>query len=670
MGDESGTGRLLLCLLGEVRLHDGEEDVCPRSRKARALLAFLATAPTASATRERIADLLWTDRAPEQARGSLRQTVAEVRRCAPSVAMLAADRERLRLETRFFEIDVQEIRRVAADRSAPELARWMGEVRGPFAEGLDGTSPGLDAWLRAERPQQHEAVIAAVLEAVEAMLGSAGAGDLQAIVRGLDQLEPLNEAVARFGMRADAAGRDRASIHRRFRRLEDGLRREFGVDPSDGTKALFARLTTLAGAADGSAEAVAAEPERVAPRQATSPPTIIVASLAADPRGDDAELAAVCTDDIRVALTRLRDLRVIALEAADAGRLEAVCEGAIGIYMLSGRLRRLGGEVRVNLQLGNVQTHVVVWSEQIRIAADRLFDAVDEVVERAAGAVLPSIDRDLRASPIARAEGDGDAASLYTSARLRIKAARSLDAAQDGCRLLERVLELDGRHLGALLLLARMHNTDFWQTIAGHDVRAFRARAEGLCRRAAAIEPSNIDVAVCRAWCHLRQREWAQAESGFRRAQASLPHDPDTTNQCAFGFAHLGDLETADALMQRAFRLNPFPPPDYHADHAVILALAGRAREAEEHFEVSGEQGLQYLAVRLANLERLGDLGARAAAGVRPGFRQDFRAAWRRPHAPGTEDVLGWIEDTMPLRREEHRAFLRSGLAASLSVAP
>ena len=49
-------------------------------RKADALPALLALQPGRPIAREMIADFLWTDRGPEQARHSLRQTLLVLRR--------------------------------------------------------------------------------------------------------------------------------------------------------------------------------------------------------------------------------------------------------------------------------------------------------------------------------------------------------------------------------------------------------------------------------------------------------------------------------------------------------------------------------------------------------------------------------------------------------------
>ena len=49
-------------LLGRFRLTQADREVSLPGRKARAILAYLILAPDHSASREQLADLLWTDR--------------------------------------------------------------------------------------------------------------------------------------------------------------------------------------------------------------------------------------------------------------------------------------------------------------------------------------------------------------------------------------------------------------------------------------------------------------------------------------------------------------------------------------------------------------------------------------------------------------------------------
>ena len=70
-----------LTILGSFSLRDAaDREIAVRSRKNRALLAILALSTNRTTTRERIATLLWGDHGDEQARASLRQSLAVLRK--------------------------------------------------------------------------------------------------------------------------------------------------------------------------------------------------------------------------------------------------------------------------------------------------------------------------------------------------------------------------------------------------------------------------------------------------------------------------------------------------------------------------------------------------------------------------------------------------------------
>jgi DNA-binding SARP family transcriptional activator len=69
-----------LRLLGPLSLAIDGRELYQLPRKADALLALLALQPGRPVARETVADFLWTDRGPEQARHSLRQTLLVLRR--------------------------------------------------------------------------------------------------------------------------------------------------------------------------------------------------------------------------------------------------------------------------------------------------------------------------------------------------------------------------------------------------------------------------------------------------------------------------------------------------------------------------------------------------------------------------------------------------------------
>src|SRR5881227_1168805 len=81
MSDRGGRPELRICVIGAFRVLalDGE-DLTPRGRKARALLAMLGLTPAHRRSRPSLQDKLWSDRGPEQGAASLRQALTEIRR--------------------------------------------------------------------------------------------------------------------------------------------------------------------------------------------------------------------------------------------------------------------------------------------------------------------------------------------------------------------------------------------------------------------------------------------------------------------------------------------------------------------------------------------------------------------------------------------------------------
>lgn len=656
-----------LQLFGRFRLTQAGKDVSLPGRKARAILAYLSLALGLAATREQLSYLMWTDRGADQARASLRQSLKELRELVAIGGALTTTRDEVRLDRTRLTTDLYEVGHAASSLDLVALAGLLDEIRGDLLEDFLDVSPGFDDWLLAERPRQRDLVLAQAVGAVEAN-GLADMKNARSILRSLDRIDPVNEAVVRLGMQLDHDCGDGASLHRRYRQLCDRLEREFGALPSEETRALFHALTSgkpetaRTRAAAATLPATLAEPQRPGGDML---PLVLVAPLQTHGDGGTlASLAQFCADDMRTSISRIRGIQVLAVDGGEAEALVQQSEDALGLYLLSGSIQQVGEAYRVTLQLASGQSRLIIWSDSLRFDSAGA-EMLDTLVAKAAGAMLPAIDHDLEAKLRQSSEELECDGAMYTRARLLIRTAGHLEAVREGVRLLEALLERDPQHLGARLLLIRMYNTDFWQQVCGHDVRHFRELSDAHLRAAAAIAPGHFEVRVRQAWCQLRGGDAAAARRSFEAALKTVSHDADLVNMCAMGLCHLGDFDEAERLMQQAFFLNPLPPSDYHADYAVILALRGDHEAAEEHFAVSGEEGMQYAAVRIANATKLNGERDRPSP-VAEKLIADFHKAWQQKRKPELVDVLDWFGDTMPLSPPDNLEWIKSGLRQTL----
>ncbi len=131
-----------LQLIGTFRLQDaGGADFSPRGSKACALLALICTATDHRRARRWLEAKLWSDRSADQASGSLRQTLYEIRQAlGPYADRLTTDREIVALADVDTDIEADPVgvaRAVAAGRE--------------FLEGIDIRDEAFEEWLAEQR---------------------------------------------------------------------------------------------------------------------------------------------------------------------------------------------------------------------------------------------------------------------------------------------------------------------------------------------------------------------------------------------------------------------------------------------------------------------------------------------------------------------------------------
>ena len=165
--------RVLVRCWGDFAVENVARDAQLRGRKARALLAYLALHPGKAISRERLAGLLWGDRAEEQARGSLRQTVFELRAFAHGgEPLLRVDREAIAIEAEAVRTDADLFRELLDTGAFGALLDALPDPDEIFLANLDGVDAGFDEWLQIERTRQRDALVQ--------LVGDASAGAIAA----------------------------------------------------------------------------------------------------------------------------------------------------------------------------------------------------------------------------------------------------------------------------------------------------------------------------------------------------------------------------------------------------------------------------------------------------------------------------------------------------------
>src|ERR1700740_1162035 len=116
-------------IFGRLRIFDArtKREIHFRSRKALALLCYLAVATDHALTRERAMELLWGSRGEDQARASLRQILHEIRLSLGACDAIEFGRQHLSARPGAIDTDVDEMVRLA---EGGDIAVLAGTSRG------------------------------------------------------------------------------------------------------------------------------------------------------------------------------------------------------------------------------------------------------------------------------------------------------------------------------------------------------------------------------------------------------------------------------------------------------------------------------------------------------------------------------------------------------------
>jgi adenylate cyclase len=352
-------------------------------------------------------------------------------------------------------------------------------------------------------------------------------------------------------------------------------------------------------------------------------PTIAVLpfdNMSGDPTVDS--IADGVVEEITATLSRVRDFQVTARNSAYAYKGRAVdvreVSRALGVrYVLEGSLRKAGERVRVTAQLIDAGSGTHLWADSYDGAIDNIFDFEDQIAERVAGAVHPSI----REAEIALARSkrpDSLAAyDLVLRAMPHLWAHRREDNAE-AIRLLDQARKLDPSYARATAVAAwarAQHVIYNWATDiegvkaegralieeaareVGDDPTALTAlatattmlygdlaRAGHFADRALQLDPNNAWAWTRRGFITAYGGNPTQAIAAFERAAELSPLDPFSFNSyIGMGFANfaLGKYDEAIQWTLRAMREKGGMTWAYR-DLASFYAHAGKIEEAKQ----------------------------------------------------------------------------------------
>ncbi|MBB3461235.1 adenylate/guanylate cyclase domain-containing protein [Rhizobium sp. BK377] len=319
-------------------------------------------------------------------------------------------------------------------------------------------------------------------------------------------------------------------------------------------------------------------PTRSAPNTAQSPRTNSIAvarfDVAPGAGADQCFLAEGITDDLTLELSRLKGLFVSSRSAATALTTKDPVEigRLLGVgYVISGSIRQVGDDLRVNIALTETGEGLVIWSDRIKRPFGELLDVLDEIIARVAATVSGRIEQsELAAARLKRPEN----MTAYEYYLRGLDHHRLVGVADihihEAMTWFERAMAADpgfGRPFA-------MHVCS-WSNLPSFDID----KAEQQVAHALALDPSDPEAHRIMGAIKMKSGDFISSRYHHIRAHELAPNDAYILGRSAAFYVYAGEAERALEMLDRAETLDPFLPVWITEERVAALYALGRFEE-------------------------------------------------------------------------------------------
>ena len=267
------------------------------------------------------------------------------------------------------------------------------------------------------------------------------------------------------------------------------------------------------------------------------------------------------TEEILNALAQIPNLKVAARRSAFQFKGNDLDLRKIGqilgvAHILEGSLQKVGDQVRINVQLVDVQNGLQAWSEKYDRKLDNVFAVEDEIAKAIATKLRVQLTGGAGQPLVTDSTNNPRAHELYLRG-LTLLAARGpgLVEARDS---FQKAVNLDAGYAQAWGALAV---TELLLPSYGLDsFDASLARGESAAQRAVSLDSNTASAYVAVGLADVIRCRWPEADQALRRALVLAPGDAEAVNQYAQFLSTIGQLEPSLREIERAQQLDPLSP--------------------------------------------------------------------------------------------------------------
>lgn len=286
---------------------------------------------------------------------------------------------------------------------------------------------------------------------------------------------------------------------------------------------------------------------------------------------DQCFLAEGITDDLTLELSRLRGLFVSSRSAATALTTKDPVEigRLLGVgYVVSGSIRQVGEDLRVNIALMETGEGLVIWSDRIKRPFGELLDVLDEIIARVAATVSGRIEQSELASARLKRPENMTAYEYYLRGLDHHRLIGVSDIhIHEAMAWFERAMAADpgfGRPFA-------MHVCS-WSNLPNFDMD----KAEQQVAHALALDPSDPEAHRIMGAIKMKSGDFVSARYHHIRAHELAPNDAYILGRSAAFYVYAGEAEHALDMLDRAETLDPFLPVWITEERVAALYALGR----------------------------------------------------------------------------------------------
>ncbi|HYZ24652.1 MAG TPA: BTAD domain-containing putative transcriptional regulator, partial [Rhodopila sp.] len=506
---------LMISVIGVLRVRFGNREIQIRSRKAGAILAYLALDGTGVATRERLVGLLWSESDEEKARASLRQVVHELRTALQMAGCsdLQANRTTLALDTHSTQLDLRDVLSQAEAGAVHPRLLDMPRIMEQLLADLDDLDPAFQVWLMARRQTLHDRLLGMLAGGLR-LEGQANQVLRRQVAQAMLLLDPTHEEACRSLMRDYAAAGDPVSAIRVYDALWHVLDEDYDTEPTAATQKLVAEIklgqfeppsVTTEPSQPQLAGSVPASPSRIA---------LLIEPVAAhDVSEERIHLVHGFRHDLIARLVRFREWFVV--DGSDLPPYDQTRTRVSGRYRIGVRAYGAGERISVVLTLAEQASGIFIWSERLTLSLDDWFETQQHVLRR----IAIALNTQISSARLARLAGEPDVSLEGYDRWLRCRNMMLSFSHRDWDRAFAMAEELAAQcpnFAPAHSTLANLDNLGHIIRPGVHRDRAREQRSLANSRRAMELDPMDCRSHMVLGWSLTMAGRHAQADVHMR----------------------------------------------------------------------------------------------------------------------------------------------------------